>query len=195
MKGFRTMRAVPKAQQGVALIVALIVLGAMLLGGIAMMRSVDTGVLISGNLALRQAAVAAADRALETATRYVQTTTLDNLRSTQDAASGYYNSHQSLTRNQLLNRATYIDAGAPTIVDAAHRLTSYYLIHRMCPTPGSDNGCAFYQPTTLASDESCKDTSCINIIPNAMVLYRITVLVEGPRNSRGVVQTFVTLNN
>ena len=44
-----------RAQQGVILFIALIVLVAMSLAGIALMRSVDTNVLIAGNLAFRQA--------------------------------------------------------------------------------------------------------------------------------------------
>jgi type IV pilus assembly protein PilX len=189
------MRSLPKKQGGIALIIALIILGAMLMGGIAMMRSVDSGVIISGNIALRQAAVAAADSALEQATRFVQGSNADALRGANIVASGYYASHQGLTRNQLLNLDTFTNANAPTVVDNVHRLTARYLIHRMCPLPGTDNGCNFYQPPAISSDPNCKDTNCMNIIPNAMVLFRVTVLVEGPRNSRGVVQTFVTLPN
>lgn len=54
--------ALPRRQRGVVLLIALIVLVAMTLAGIGLMRSIDTGVLISGNLAFRQAATQAADR-------------------------------------------------------------------------------------------------------------------------------------
>lgn len=50
-----------RAQQGVVLFVALIILVAMTLAGIALMRSVDTNVLIAGNLAFRQGATMAGD--------------------------------------------------------------------------------------------------------------------------------------
>ena len=43
-----------RAQRGVVLFIALIVLVAMSLAGIALMRSVDTNVLVAGNLAFRQ---------------------------------------------------------------------------------------------------------------------------------------------
>jgi len=55
--------APPRQQQGVVLLIALIVLVAMTLAGIGMMRSVDTGALISGNLAFKQATTQAGDRA------------------------------------------------------------------------------------------------------------------------------------
>jgi type IV pilus assembly protein PilX len=51
----------PRKQQGVVLLIALIILVAMTLAGIGMMRSVDTGTVIAGNLAFRQASLNAAD--------------------------------------------------------------------------------------------------------------------------------------
>jgi hypothetical protein len=45
----------PHKQRGVVLLIALIVLVAMTLAGIGMMRSVDTGSMIAGNMAFRQA--------------------------------------------------------------------------------------------------------------------------------------------
>lgn len=48
-------------QQGVVLLIALIILVAMTLAGIGMMRSVDTGNMIAGNLAFRQAVLNASD--------------------------------------------------------------------------------------------------------------------------------------
>jgi Tfp pilus assembly protein PilX len=56
-----------RAQQGVVLFIALIVLVAMSLAGIALMRSVDTNVLIAGNLAFRQGATMAGDWGIEDA--------------------------------------------------------------------------------------------------------------------------------
>lgn len=54
-------QAAPRRQQGVVLLVALIILVAMTLAGIGMMRSVDTGSVIAGNMAFRQATMNASD--------------------------------------------------------------------------------------------------------------------------------------
>lgn len=54
-------------QKGLALIVAMIVLVVMSIAGIGLIRSVDTGVLVAGNLAFRQSATQAADIAVEEA--------------------------------------------------------------------------------------------------------------------------------
>ncbi len=51
----------PRSQRGVVLLIALIIMVAMTLAGIGMMRSVDTGSVIAGNMAFRQAALHASD--------------------------------------------------------------------------------------------------------------------------------------
>lgn len=58
-------------QRGVVLFVALVVLVVMSLGGISMMRAADTGTQIAGNLAFRQSALHAAERAFEQAMQRV----------------------------------------------------------------------------------------------------------------------------
>jgi type IV pilus assembly protein PilX len=51
----------PRKQRGVVLLLTLIILVAMTLAGVGMMRSVDTGNIIAGNLAFRQATANAGD--------------------------------------------------------------------------------------------------------------------------------------
>jgi type IV pilus assembly protein PilX len=68
--GRRTFRSMPQRQRGVVLLVTLIVLVAMMLAGIGMIRSVDTGTLIAGNVAFREATVQAGERGMNDA--YVQ---------------------------------------------------------------------------------------------------------------------------
>lgn len=64
MKSARNNRrrvTAPRSQRGVVLLIALIILVAMTLAGIGMMRSVDTGGMIAGNMAFRQATMQASD--------------------------------------------------------------------------------------------------------------------------------------
>lgn len=56
-----------RKQQGMVLIYALVVLVAMLLAGLALVRSVNTGSQIAGNIGFRQDAAATADRATQLA--------------------------------------------------------------------------------------------------------------------------------
>src|SRR6185295_17298658 len=73
------IRAPRNAQRGVVLFIALIVLVAMTLAGIAMMRSVDTNNLIAGNLAFKNAASSAGDAAIEVARNWVMSKTAGEL--------------------------------------------------------------------------------------------------------------------
>ncbi|WP_242612553.1 pilus assembly protein PilX [Corticibacter populi] len=54
-------------QRGMALIFALLVLLALILAGVALVRSVNTGALVAGNLAFKQDATVTADRAAQQA--------------------------------------------------------------------------------------------------------------------------------
>jgi Tfp pilus assembly protein PilX len=56
----------PRKQHGVVLLIALIILVAMTLAGIGMMRSVDTGSVIAGNLAFQQTTMQANDEGTAT---------------------------------------------------------------------------------------------------------------------------------
>jgi type IV pilus assembly protein PilX len=66
-----------RAQRGVVLFIALIVLVAMSLAGVALLRSVDTNVLIAGNLAFRQGATMAGDWGIEDARKLLDRNTKD----------------------------------------------------------------------------------------------------------------------
>ncbi len=63
----RIGRQPAREQRGVVLLVALIVLVVMTLAGIGMMRSVDTGTVVAGNLAFRQSTMQATDLGINTA--------------------------------------------------------------------------------------------------------------------------------
>ena len=56
------MQRPPRRQKGIVLLVALTVLVAMSLAGVALIRSVDNTVVIAGNLAFKQSSLQVADR-------------------------------------------------------------------------------------------------------------------------------------
>src|SRR3979409_247376 len=102
----------PRRQQGVVLLIALIVLVAMTLAGIGMMRSIDTGTMVAGNIGFRQAAVATGDGGIETAITWLQVNagslTADN------TAMGYYSTRQDsldLTGNKTEGGVDGVDWG------------------------------------------------------------------------------------
>jgi len=206
------MKSVVKAggrrrQQGVALVMALIVLVAMTLAGLAMIRSVDTSSLIAGNLAFKQSAAISADAGVEAAIGWVSAnaTTLD-----QDAGNrGYWASSQAaldLTGNDTPEADDDLNWGDTSRVvqlatDGAGNQVSY-VIHRMCDVAGEfDPGRCSTVPapngSTVNSIGILRPMLTYQPGPDsasnsALAMYRITVRVVGPRSNVSFVQAVIS---
>lgn len=180
-------------QKGVVLFIALIVLTAMSLAGIGMLRSVDTGNLISGNLAFRQSTLNASDLGVETAFQWLLTQAGTTGLDSNNAANGYYAARpandDSVDWTDINNWAGSIVMGA----DAAGN-TTRYIIHRMCPTAGSVTGqiCAISTTSGSAGGGSMSVGSTVFTSTNS-VYYRIMSRVDGPRNSSSISESYVQI--
>jgi type IV pilus assembly protein PilX len=187
-----------RQQQGVVLFIALIVLVAMSLAGIALVRSVDTGTIIASNLAFRQNATHVGDLGIEKARSWL----LANakiLNADQPGVvdgAGYWASMQS-GLDLLGNDSTKTDYDWTTGITVATPAppAGYavrYVIHRLCAATGAptDTGCV-KSAETAASTSSTKGAAAYGsygISASTSAMYRITVKVNGPRNSTSYVQ-------
>lgn len=81
-----------RQQRGLSLIFALLALVALTLGAVALLRSVDTGVLTLGNISQKQSALVAAGRGTEDAILWLQNFLAGNstAHNANDPANGYY---------------------------------------------------------------------------------------------------------
>jgi type IV pilus assembly protein PilX len=194
-------------ERGTILIIALIVLVAMTLAGIATMRSVDTATIMAGNIGLRQAGSNAADQGIQAATAWIGANIgvpggLDSdLHNTGTASNGYYS---NVTGNEPdwrdkanWSEAAQLNGGAP---DAAGNVV-YFLIHRLCtlktcPAGGTCAGIANPCASTI-SDATLSGSGADQTRPTdahttqPATHYRITARAEGPRNSVSIVQSLV----
>jgi type IV pilus assembly protein PilX len=211
MHGASTGRVSPigaRRQRGVVLLIALIVLVAMTLAGIGMMRSIDAGTLVAGNIGFREAAVATADTGVEAARAWLITNV--NSLNADNAAQGYYSTRQDLldmTGNRTEGGTDGVNWGGsdPTQAVAAFTLGTvdtsgnsvYYLIHRLCAIPGTINGvgqtCSFSTQTGYGSTQSAPDYSSYGLANALSPYYRITVRVNGPKNTVSYVQALVLI--
>lgn len=189
-------------QRGVILVITLVSLVVLLLTAIALFRSVDTGTMIAGNLALRQAAVAASDRAVaEAATALTtrQNSSTANMWVTQahpinntDASISYY-SNVDTTLN-LTAASTWAANGPSTDLNAADGggNQTQYLIQRMCRDANAlplETNCLL---NFVDKDNDSKKTGLPPPErPKNSVVYRITVRVSGPKNTVSYTQAFV----
>lgn len=202
-------------QRGVVLMAALIALVAMTLAALALVRSVDTGLVISGNLAFKQATTQAGDAGTETAVEWI----LANSAGLKDtaAASGYYANWMEacdLTGNKTPTNADddvdWIGTVANPNCNAKARpvpssqvasgYTASYIIHRMCDQDGSPNDpavyCAAFKDPSSSTSDSTKGGAFYGSLPLASApkqYYRITTRVVGPRNTTSFIQSVVAL--
>lgn len=193
----RQLQSPPTRQQGVVLLIALIILVALTLAGVALIRSVDTTNLIAGNMSFSQAAVHAGEKSTELAiTNWLG----------PNAVAGDVDLHGSNSgQAYIANRAdpaanvswdTYwnstLGALSKTLpVDAAGNTVSY-VIHRLCDTVGPPQvaNCAKPPSSNTGGTQSAGGGPAIT---RSQVYYRITTRIAGPRNTVAYIQTIVAL--
>lgn len=86
----RVCLAGPHAQQGLSLIVVLIALLIISLAAVALLRSSDTGTLVTGNLAFQKSALAAGDASTEAAITWLAANAAGGGLFNDNSAMGYY---------------------------------------------------------------------------------------------------------
>lgn len=186
-------------QQGVALFIVLIVLVAMSIGGVALMRNIETSTLVSGNLAFKMAALHATDVAVEKAI----TDFPGILAASADA--NYPSSCATATAapNGCRYYATLqgVDTkGVPTAINwnyvqSTSPLDGYavqYVIDRLCngPTPVTDliGKCVSDAPLGGGSQK----VGAPKFTGTTKIFYRVTVRVQGPRSTESFAQVIIS---
>ncbi|HCZ14776.1 MAG TPA: hypothetical protein DHV85_09290 [Candidatus Accumulibacter sp.] len=180
------------------MLVALIILVALTLAGVALMRSVDTANLVAGNLSFHQSAVQAGERSTEVAIAgWLQpNNTVGNTSLHADnTANGYRALRDDPVGNQSWDafwNATLAAQAVTGATDAAGNTVSY-VIHRLCQTAGAPHlaNCA-KQPAGINSGGSF-GAGGIAPLTNNQVYYRITTRIAGPRNTVAYIQTIIAL--
>lgn len=192
-------RLAPGRQRGVVMLLALIVLIAMSLTGIALFRMVDSGVIVVGNLSMQKSATRSGDAGAEAAITWLGANSGATLYAANTGA-GYVasgllevpSSGQSWPDYWTVLIATHTPV--TLAADAAGNQVSY-LIQRLCQFDGAPNAsgtnCVFAPSTTGAG--SSKGASVIALSVSNVVYYRITAKITGPRNTTSYVQTIVAM--
>ena len=192
----------PSRARGAVLFIALIVLVAMTLAGIAIMRSVDTATLIAGNLAFKQGTVQSSDNGVEQAYQWLlanrPSLSVNNV--PQGYNSGYANPIWT-------NAATW--ANSVTVGTDAAGNTISYQIHRMCNCADTtyngvcaatlqSNQCAMDNPTGTGAPPPPAQGESFTVgapgyLQDPRVYYRITVRTQGPRSTVSYIQSMVAI--
>ncbi|WP_374241089.1 hypothetical protein [Zoogloea sp.] len=196
----------PSRSRGSVLAVVLVVLVAMMLGGVSLLRSVDTSALLSGNLAFKRDSVNRTSIGLNEAFKVMQT--LDFLEYQANDAGCDPGPCEKIDKWLPLNywpRLLETDAsGVPLIIkdkaafDAKFKTIKpviqdgqevRFLIERMCSDygPSDEKKCSVSDRYELGGSYRQDKPGSISL-----PLYRITIRSDGVRNTQTYVQATVT---
>jgi type IV pilus assembly protein PilX len=176
-----------KRERGGVLIVALIAMVVLLIGATALLRSTDTANAIAGNAASKQAAVAAADTAIQAAAVYLGSLTPDTA-----VSNIYYSTQQAVDATTGLFSSSTIWTG-PTATTVGN-FQVQYLIDRLCDvTPVTDKRTQCAVAPAVADVVSHRVGSPnAALAPIGAVYYRVTARVVGPKSSESYVQAVLS---
>ena len=199
----------PPSERGVVLLVALIILVALTLAGVALIRSVDTANIIAGNLSFRESAVHSGERGTEAARATIQGGGTALYEHGADG-SGYRASIpvpdfssasvDEFWRSTLSAQSVLAPPPAgttcPSDANADQACNSVrYVIHRLCEGTGAPHmptaNCA--KPPASANTGGSFSAGGPAQIASNQVYYRITTRITGPRNTVAYLQTVVAL--
>ena len=206
-----------KPQSGIIIFIALIALLVLSLAAVALLRSTDTAGVISGNVAFKEATTNAADTGAERAFN-----ALPALASADaDVANQYFRLMQTVDVNGVpttinwANVPCYDNVGGTTGIsctdNSAYRVQ--YVIDRLCTVaPATTDSltlltseCVAGQPFSAGGGAVGNDVNSHAQTTNVFgsltpppptrptIHYRVTVRVQGPRNTSSIVQTTIEL--
>ncbi|WP_124447640.1 hypothetical protein [Paucibacter sp. KBW04] len=220
MKNRQTRFKLHGRQHGLSLLFALMALVVLTLAAVALVRSVDTGSLVIGNLGFKQDATSAAGQAAEQALTWLNTNAGQTLRG-DVAAAGYYASsrdsldvtgHMSTASNRAVvdwtgDGCSLYPAGSfgtcvaasPEIVLNGGNNRARYVITRLCAVEGNPAAidCAFPLGAAMTSGGNkgsvdYKQGKAV-IAVNNLQYYRIVVRAQGPRGTVAFTETIVQM--
>lgn len=194
-----TPRRHGRRQRGVVLLIVLIGLLLMMIGAVAMVRSLNGSSQVAGNLAFRRDLTNQGERGLAAASAAVQTGTLAAASTRrQDQPASNYSAKRLETDAAgipllLLKDSLFASAGMKDtndIVDEKAGLRIRWIIDRQCDKAG-----AFDPATCAAIDRDTTDGGSDWLLrPSgaAGAVYRVSVRVDGPRATQAFLQATFT---
>ena len=187
------------SQHGVVLVIALIVLVAMTLAGIALVRSVDTSNIIAGNLAFQQSATHSGDAGAEAAILWLRTN--PTLLNTDNVSNGYTAAGNSSAQTPAAGQswdaywAATAAARSRTLSTDASGNTVSFVIDCLCDNAGDPIGGASCtsSPVVNVAEGNSDEANTAQMTALSLVYYRVTSRIAGPRSSLSYVQTIIAL--
>jgi Tfp pilus assembly protein PilX len=186
-------------QSGAVLFITLVALVIMLIASVALIRSTDTNLMISGNLAFKRDVVNQVERSMPSIRAKFATGTLSSTAAKQAdsvANDNYYAtilpSNPQGIPSVLLNTLTF-DLAMPNNNISSGGITIRYVIDRMCLAAGeiSPSNCTISKAVSDVGGGWKQNPNKV-AGPDA-VLYRISLRATGPKNTEAFLQSTFTM--
>ncbi len=184
-----------QTQRGVTVVVVLVILSVMLLGGLALARMTETGSLVFGNVAAKDASVLASEAAVNEAFNRISALNFDQ---TNDQAGWYRAQMQATDGNGLptLNFDQGALVGIGTILGSEKpRYEARYVVERMCNTAAVSDIIQQCLVRMKEAKTQAIDADRAQIAPENMKQFRITVRVTDQRGTTTWVQSLATVRD
>lgn len=188
-----------RSQRGYMLMLVLVALVAMMISGIALVRSMDTTQLVAGNLSSRNSTLHSADVAVQQAAAWLTANANTGVLNADSPAVGYYAEEQepSWTATGTWAVCTTSTGATPCSSTDAGGNQVTWLIHRMCTQAGAPSNpgqfCSTANSTAASSTGKSYKTSSHTFTGTPVNFYRVSIQVVGPRNTTTLSQAFITL--
>ncbi len=185
------------SQRGVALLITLVALVALLIGGISLIRSFDVSAVQAGNLAFKRDLKNHAERGVEAAQRLLTSGALMEEGTRENSLLSLNYSAVRLATDAKGLPLLLTDDAAFTTASMGNDLTDTtgtgvtvrYIIDRQCTLAGAmtvANCITYAAPIDQSSDDRQQ-----KVKGEARPVYRISVRASGPRNSQVFIQQTV----
>ncbi|MCX9155068.1 hypothetical protein OPU71_02900 [Niveibacterium sp. 24ML] len=190
------------------MVVVLVVLVAMMLGGLSVLRGVDTSSILSGNLAFKRDSINQTGSGIATALRIMQTADFRAKGDTDTGCPANCGDAAVWKKMNYSPRLLESDAnGIPVVLKSSGTFDSVFTADKPAAAPGNTvrvliermcNGYGLVTETKCALAANFeRGGSQPQDKPGAaaLPLYRVTVRTDGPRNTQTYAQAIVTVKS
>ncbi|HEX5126763.1 MAG TPA: hypothetical protein VFW00_08480 [Rhodocyclaceae bacterium] len=207
----------PSQQRGAILVITLVVLVAMTLASVGLFHSVDTSTLLTSNIGFKRDTSARASTALKGVQTQLRTANFriisENYCVVPACASNAYNySPQILEAStdgipvvmtdksnfDTKFKGTWTSVATESAIMSAAQIEIRYLIERLCDATGSPDFAHCVLPASAYATQSHDIKGVPGVLggdagSNTLPLFRVTIRVDGPRNSLSYKQAFYSI--
>ena len=173
-----------RAEQGVTMLVVLVLMSIMLLGGMALAKLTEAGTLASGNTAYREASLQASEVGLNTVYARIR----DDLADEESDSDGWY---WATAQDTNAKGVPEVDFDAAPTVEVGNYTVSY-VAERLCegalPVANPLRQCLVKQIPQMESADASRERPD----PPTSKQFRVTIRVTGPKDTRTWVQSLIT---